>query len=499
MGARAAVGLTGGEGREMVHSECGVQQPRRVPGWLTVGFTGHRRIANPERIAAAIHAALDRLAECNTNIAVVTSAAVGADTLFLEAAHARGLPVFLVLPAPVGQFSKALDPADWARLRPLVDAAIDCEVVAQAETPEDACLEAGILTADRAEVLLAVWDGAPATGSDGTGDVVAYAGALGKPVLAIHPETGRCAVHGALPPQTLPEGPRPDPAELRPMVQAMFDMHDIESTGQAPRAQRFVLRIVLLHLAATAIAIVSVTLHFTGPWAYAATTLKLAALLGALLLAVLHHRAQHAWLEHRLAAECCRAYLALWPVRRSRMAEPRIVAPALAPLLSALRMAWFLDQSSGTDLAEAKEAYLRDRVHGQIDHHTTRQKRSQRTSVRLWRGATLATGIAIVAASTALAFAYLGRKDTAYDAVKLASILLPLLSATLMSFIVGRDHGRRAVRYGDIVAALEATLPRIRAARNWPGLWRAVSDVETLLLQELMEWHAVTRVVGKAH
>jgi hypothetical protein len=40
---------------------------------------------------------------------------------------------------------------------------------------------------DRSDVLLAVWDGQPARGPGGTGDVVAYARARGTPVEVVWP------------------------------------------------------------------------------------------------------------------------------------------------------------------------------------------------------------------------------------------------------------------------------------------------------------------------
>jgi hypothetical protein len=42
-------------------------------------------------------------------------------------------------------------------------------------------MEGGKVVVDRAEVLIAVWDGLPARGLGGTADVVAYAGSAGCP------------------------------------------------------------------------------------------------------------------------------------------------------------------------------------------------------------------------------------------------------------------------------------------------------------------------------
>ncbi len=54
-------------------------------------------------------------------------------------------------------------------------------------------METGILTADRADVMVVVWDGKPAAGFGGTGDVVDYARKFEKPLIIIDPATGTFA------------------------------------------------------------------------------------------------------------------------------------------------------------------------------------------------------------------------------------------------------------------------------------------------------------------
>ncbi len=52
-------------------------------------------------------------------------------------------------------------------------------------------MAAGRAVADRSDLLLAVWDGAPAAGLGGTADIVRYAEERGKAVEIIWPEGAR--------------------------------------------------------------------------------------------------------------------------------------------------------------------------------------------------------------------------------------------------------------------------------------------------------------------
>ncbi len=55
-----------------------------LPEWTVVGFSGHRKLAEPKAVAAGIHKAFERLAANGSPLATVSSAASGADTLFVE-------------------------------------------------------------------------------------------------------------------------------------------------------------------------------------------------------------------------------------------------------------------------------------------------------------------------------------------------------------------------------------------------------------------------------
>jgi hypothetical protein len=82
---------------------------------------------------------------------------------------------------------------------------------------------------------------------------------------------------------------------------------------------------------------------------------------------------------------------------------------------------------------------------------------------------------------------------------KLLSLLLPLLSAALLSVVAAHDLNRRSNRYWEIAQLLKRQEVRISAVTSWPGLWRVVADTELVLLHELSEWHAMTNYSGGDH
>ena len=59
--------------------------------WTVIGFTGHRLLSDPELAADTIRSVLNRLSADCRPLAAVSSAASGADTLFLEEVARRDL------------------------------------------------------------------------------------------------------------------------------------------------------------------------------------------------------------------------------------------------------------------------------------------------------------------------------------------------------------------------------------------------------------------------
>jgi hypothetical protein len=165
---------------------------QRAP--LSVGFTGHRRVADPAGARAAIDRALQRLqAAAGRPLAAVSSGASGSDTLFAEAVLAQGLVWTLLLPLPLAEFRRDFNDADWQRVQRLLSQAARTYVEPPQPTREDAYLACGLRTVDESDAVIAFWDGQPAAGRGGTAEIVAYVRKQQKPLLWIHAATGEVA------------------------------------------------------------------------------------------------------------------------------------------------------------------------------------------------------------------------------------------------------------------------------------------------------------------
>lgn len=153
---------------------------------MVVGITGHQNISDP--CAELVRAEIDRiLAEDHDSLIGLTSLAAGADQIFAQAVLDVGGEVRVVLPSDNIEKSFSEEAARDA-FRSLLSCARETTKMPFAQPGEDAYWAAGQAIADRCDLLLAVWDGQPAGGLGGTGDVVRYARERGKDVQVIWPE-----------------------------------------------------------------------------------------------------------------------------------------------------------------------------------------------------------------------------------------------------------------------------------------------------------------------
>ncbi len=157
---------------------------------VTVGVTGHRILAEPERLEAGIGSALDRIAQANPGrpLTVVSALAEGADRLVVTSMLQRaGTGLVAVLPLPkydyLDDFGSAASKDEFLRALGSADEVV--ELPSRADR-EEAYAAAGEAVLHRADVLLVVWDGQSAQGRGGTAEVVARARACGKPIAWIH-------------------------------------------------------------------------------------------------------------------------------------------------------------------------------------------------------------------------------------------------------------------------------------------------------------------------
>lgn len=140
-----------------------------------MGVSGHRRLQQVQRLAAAVDHVLDTL-EGDEGV-VVSPLAEGADRLVASRALARdGWRLEVLLPLPVEDFEADFDTEESrAEFRELLARAQRVSVIDGQPTREDAYLVAGRRLVDDVDVLVALWDGEPSRGRGGTAEVVHYA------------------------------------------------------------------------------------------------------------------------------------------------------------------------------------------------------------------------------------------------------------------------------------------------------------------------------------
>lgn len=149
---------------------------------MRVGITGHQQLGNAAGWVA-VRKQLVQVLQRLDDVQGLSSLARGADQLFAEVVLESGGRLIAVIPFP--GYGSAFSPEDRRSYEALVRRASDTVVLQRRETLDETYLAAGKYIADHSDILVAVWDGMPARGLGGTGDIVAYARLRGLEVLLI--------------------------------------------------------------------------------------------------------------------------------------------------------------------------------------------------------------------------------------------------------------------------------------------------------------------------
>nr|WSY54246.1 hypothetical protein OG999_31705 [Streptomyces sp. NBC_00886] len=150
-----------------------------------IGVTGHREI--PASVLECVSTGiLDEFKSQAVGgpVEAFSALAAGADQLFADLALQSGVPVTAVIPGM--DYERHLGAqesrAAFRRLLHACSARVDLPVE---RTPEEAYAAVGRWIVDHSDRVVAVWDGEPARGPGGTGDIVAYASRMGVPVTVL--------------------------------------------------------------------------------------------------------------------------------------------------------------------------------------------------------------------------------------------------------------------------------------------------------------------------
>lgn len=174
-------------GRENSTTTTSLQQDRRDS--FTIAVTGHCQLGDAPTIAFVAQTfdrLLGQLQEDHAEgVVALSGLGAGADTLFAQAAIARGIPLEVCIAAAdvIENFALGAERATYLQLRSQSRRVIE---LPYAKRTNGAYMALGYWLVDSCDLLIAAWNGQPARGLGGTADVVKYAQAQGCRVIHVH-------------------------------------------------------------------------------------------------------------------------------------------------------------------------------------------------------------------------------------------------------------------------------------------------------------------------
>ncbi len=155
---------------------------------MKIGITGHQKIDHPENWAWVERTLQEILAQFEPPLIGLSCLASGADQVFARTVLDIGGQLQAVLPFP-GYEDVFQGEARFDYLDLLADSTNTICLERTSESDEEAYWLAGKAVVEHCDVLIAVWDGMPAEGLGGTGDVVSLAIQEKRRVIQLNPDT----------------------------------------------------------------------------------------------------------------------------------------------------------------------------------------------------------------------------------------------------------------------------------------------------------------------
>jgi hypothetical protein len=157
---------------------------------IALGITGHRYLAEIDKIMAGMERVLQRLLRNfpDSNFRILSSLAEGSDRFLAK--RLLLIPnacLWVPLPLPEREYLKDFETSksreEFSVLLGKAERVIRLPIT---DNREEGYLAAGKYVLENSDVLLAIWDGRPGQGVAGTGEIVGLARARGLPLAWIH-------------------------------------------------------------------------------------------------------------------------------------------------------------------------------------------------------------------------------------------------------------------------------------------------------------------------
>jgi hypothetical protein len=154
---------------------------------MKAGITGHQNIGSNETIKWITNVLVANIKELSIDFGL-TSLAIGADQLFAQLLKQNNIPYMVIIPCE--NYEKTFtDKGYLENYYNLLNSSFDKFQLPFTEPSETAFYNAGKEIVDRSDMIFALWNGQPAKGLGGTGDIVKYALSINRKVLHINPKT----------------------------------------------------------------------------------------------------------------------------------------------------------------------------------------------------------------------------------------------------------------------------------------------------------------------
>ena len=157
---------------------------------LVIGVSGHRILAELDKINAGVEAALDHIEKSfpNQSLAVMSLLAEGADRIVADQVLARsGAKLIVPLPLPQADYETDFETeeskGEFRQLLARADGIIEIPTPASRNEAYEA---AGIHILENCDILLTIWDGQASQGQGGTGEIVSLARQYNLPIAWVH-------------------------------------------------------------------------------------------------------------------------------------------------------------------------------------------------------------------------------------------------------------------------------------------------------------------------
>lgn len=154
---------------------------------MKIGITGHQELGS-EATIIWLSNTLESIIRQNHIDVGITSLAIGADQLFAEVLRKSHVPYIAVIPSN-GYETTFQNTHDLRRYQELLQGASERRKLTFKKPSETAFYEAGKQIVNLSDMLIAIWNGQPAKGLGGTGDIVKYALSVKKPIVHLNPIT----------------------------------------------------------------------------------------------------------------------------------------------------------------------------------------------------------------------------------------------------------------------------------------------------------------------